>query len=237
PSSTPEHTAMEQEQEQEQEQEAIPTYAEASQPAPPLPTAADEPPAYTFLDSSQTTFSIRGTFIHTVSGPCYQLSSPLDQRGPDFRIRRLRAKEVSQIGVTPVAFASTSVLYEVNVPPLLVNEFHIRGFTRTCLPGMLEMKWRLGKWHVSQVARYGAKGKEILSLKVGGWGSAKLARRKEEGRSEWKDAGGRVLATEKLQSLEDGSVLPVVELGEGLDQTWRELLITLWATRLWIAFG
>src|SRR5205809_74424 len=112
----------------------IPTYAEANtlqppppfphahhassttlQPAPPFPSSpADAPPAYAVLDAQQTTFMIYGTFIHTPAGPAYQLSSPLDQRGVYFRIRRLSARESAQVGVTPVAFDKGATLYEVN---------------------------------------------------------------------------------------------------------------------------
>ncbi|KAF2251666.1 hypothetical protein BU26DRAFT_402252, partial [Trematosphaeria pertusa] len=203
--------------------------------------SSDSPPAYAVLDAAQTTFSIHGTFIHTPSGPAYQLSSPLDQRGPYFRIRRLRAKEVPQVGRTPIAFDKSYVLYEVNDPPLLDNEVHMRGKRRACVPGVVEMKHVLHKWRVAHVPRPGAKSREILSCKkkVGGAfsGKTKGNRKSEIEAREWKDSGGRVVATERLRIGDDGAVVPTVELSPELDQTWRELLISLWATRLWVAFG
>lgn len=100
------------------------------------------------------------------------------------------------------------------------------------------MKFRLHKWRVSHVSRPGAKPKEILSCKkVGAFGSTKLNRKRDVEGSEWKDAQGRVVATEKLEVGPDGGVVPTVELSPDLDQTWRELVLTLWSTRLWIAFG
>lgn len=240
----------------EQEQEQIPTYAEASALQPPLPppaaatlpqapSEADEPPAYAVLDSTQTTFMIYGTFIHTPNGPCYQLSSPLDQRGPYFRVRRLGAREVAQVGVAPISFDRGATLYEINDPPLLDNEYHMQGKRRSCLPGVLEMKYRSarGRWEVRHVGRSGsgAKGVEVLTSKrvgVGRFGGTKLNRKREMEVSEWKDAQGKVVATEVLKVEEgDGAVVPTIELSKELDQTWREVVLSLWAARLWVAFG
>ncbi|KAF2677405.1 hypothetical protein K458DRAFT_423896 [Lentithecium fluviatile CBS 122367] len=225
--------------------EPIPTYNEATTTTPvpppsipPQPTPTDAPPAYAVLDTTQTTFTIYNTFIHNASGPAYQLSSPLDQRGVYFRIRRLRAKEVHQASTTPLAFDKSYILYEANDPPLLDNEYHIIGKRRQCLPGVLELKFRLHKWRVVHVPRPGAKGREILACKkVGAFGSTKLNRKRELDASQWKDSQGRVFATEALKVDRDGGIVPTVELSPDLDQTWRELMLTLWATRLWVAFG
>jgi hypothetical protein len=226
------------------EDEAIPTYNEATSiispsidhPSTSIP--ADEPPAYAVLDDAQTTFSIYGTFIHNATGPAFQISSLLDQGGAYFRIRRLRAKEVQQAGNAPIAFDKTYVLYEANDPPLLDNEYHVIGKRQHCLPGVLELKFKLYKWRVTHVPRPGAKGREILSCKrVGALGSTKLSRKREVDASQWKDSQGRIVATETLKTGEDGGLVPTVELSPDLDQTWRELLLTLWATRLWVVFG
>lgn len=218
-----------------------PTYTEATANTPialnPDNSLPDDlPPDYALLDASQTTFSIHGTFIHNASGPAFQLSSPLDQRGA-FRIRRLRPREVQQANRTPLAFDKSYVLYEAVDPPLL-GEYHVLGKRRQCLPGVLELKFRLRKWRVTHVPRPGAKGREILTCKpVGALGSTKLHRKREGEASSWKDAQGRVVATEMLKCDEAGNVVPTVELNPDLDQTWRELLIMMWATRLWVAFG
>lgn len=85
--------------------ERIPTYAESNaappsstpQSAPatlPLALPTDLPPAYTPLDTNQTTFSINGPFISTPAGPAYHLSSPLYTRGSPLRLRRLTPREV-----------------------------------------------------------------------------------------------------------------------------------------------
>ncbi|KAF2792966.1 hypothetical protein K505DRAFT_245462, partial [Melanomma pulvis-pyrius CBS 109.77] len=209
---------------------------------------ADDPPAYALLDSTQTSFTIHGTFIHTPNGPCYQLSSPLDQRGPYFRVRRLGAKEAAQVGVAPISFDRGATLYEVNDPPLLDNEYHMQGKRRSCLPGVLEIKYRSarGRWEVRHVARSGsgARGVEVLTRKcVGGggrFGGKGLDRRRERGVSEWKDAQGRVVATEVVKGGEgegEGVLVPTIELSGELDQTWREVVLCLWAARLWVAFG
>jgi hypothetical protein len=246
--------------------EPIPTYAEANafQPSPglppqfttapdpsqqslsaPSPHILDEPPAYAVLDSTQTTFMIYGTFIHTANGPCYQLSSPLDQRGPYFRIRRLSAKDVSHLvsGSTPVSFDKEATLYEVNDPPLLSNEYHMQGKRRSCLPGVLELRYKIsrGRWEVRHVpkAGSGAKGTEILTSKRDGsrFGSTKLNRKTELEESQWKDATGTVVATEKLEEEEGGTLVPTLELSKDLGQQSRELVLSLWAARLWVAFG
>lgn len=238
--------------------ERIPTYAESSatqiqpsllpqhppQPsntrvAPSLDAVEDAPPDYTALDANQTTFMIYGTFIHTPAGPAYQLSSFLDIRGSPFRIRRLRPKEVTQVGVTPLSFDKTYTLYEIHDLPLVDSEYHVKGKRASTMPGVLELKFKLGKWRVVHVPRSGMKGKEILSMKkVGGFGLRTTLNRKHEAEaSEWKDAQGRVMATEVLKKLDDGGVVPVIELCKDLDQTMRELLLTVWAARLWVAFG
>ncbi|PSN72153.1 hypothetical protein BS50DRAFT_569695 [Corynespora cassiicola Philippines] len=236
--------------------EPIPSYTEAGnltapqppdagvplrQPSPaPSTGGPDEPPAYALIDENQTSFMILGTFIHTPAGPAYQLSSPLDQRTPAFCIRRLRAREVSQVGAAPIAFDKSYMMYETTDPPLLGHQYHMFGKRRTCFGGVIEMKFGMSKWHIRHVPRPGAKPVEILTCKkVGAFGSVKLDRKKEVESSQWKDSKGRVVATEVLKDVEDGqgSVVPTLELSKDLDQTWRELLLSLWASRLWIAFG
>ncbi|KAF2014637.1 hypothetical protein BU24DRAFT_423544 [Aaosphaeria arxii CBS 175.79] len=210
------------------------------------PGAADEEiaglPGYSILDHTQTSFSIHGTFIHSPTGPVYQLSSPLDGRRTPFRIRRLRPKEITQMmspAAQPLHFDASNILYEVTAPPLL-EEYHIFGKRRSCFPGVLELKYSMNKWRVKHVPRIGAKPKEILASKRVGFSpfsSGRLDRKKEEESSEWKDAQGRVLATEVLRKLGDGGVVPSIELIPDLDQTWREVVLTVWAARLWVAFG
>ncbi|KAF2867365.1 hypothetical protein BDV95DRAFT_502717 [Massariosphaeria phaeospora] len=224
----------------------IPSYAETStpqntnphtEPSPLVPE--DEPPTYAVLDENQTTFMILGTFIHTPAGPVYQISSPLDQRGPFFRLRRLSAKEVAQVGTTPLSFDRSAVLYETNNYPLLDNEYHLMGKRRHCFPGVVELKFGMSKWHVRHVPTPGAKAQEIITCKkTGALFGVKVDRRKGEVEGfEWKDMQGKVLATEALRVVEEGQVIPTVELSRDLNQKWRELLISLWATRLWVAYG
>ncbi|KAF2646486.1 hypothetical protein P280DRAFT_464703 [Massarina eburnea CBS 473.64] len=248
-------------------EDPIPTYTEATatsaSPAylPPIPTIqssyaalqpalpVDEPPAYAVLDAAQTTFSLHGTFVHTSNGPAYQISSPLTTRGPYLRIRRLRRKELQRH--TPIAFDKENILYEVNDPPLLDSEWHVMGKRRGCLPGVLMMKWRAfpgrGKWRVRQVLRPGDSGEEILCCKL-----AKVPRSSKSPSSPlspnagspaqlhmctWTTRAKEVIATETLRVNDDGTMVPVLELKDGLEQKWRELLITVWLTRLWVAIG
>lgn len=229
--------------------ESIPTYAEAitvptssssvAPPRAPVPQApADEPPAYALLDEAQTTFSIHGTFIHNATGPVYQLSSPLDSRGGFFRIRRLRAREVQQAGSTPIAFDKSYILYEASNYPLLYNEYHIIGKRRQCFPGVLELLLKRNKWRVTHVPRSGAKGTEILTCKKGGaLGSSRINWKKEVEPSQWNDMRGDLVATEMLKAGAGGEWVPTIELCADLDQTWREMMIMMWATRLWVALG
>jgi hypothetical protein len=72
--------------------------------------------------------------------------------------------------------------------------------------------------------------------KTGGLKKRILGRRNEMEPSEWKDVQGRVLATEVLR-LEGGKMLPTIELAKDLNEMWRELLLTLWVSRLWAGFG
>lgn len=242
----------------------IPSYEEAARYAPPpgpppsqssrAPPATDPPsrtlpanptpppelpPAYAVVDEKATSFTIYGTFIHTPSGPAYQLSSLLDARINRLHIRRLRAEEVSRLqdGAHNIPFDPSSALYEMRDPPFMMNEYYIRGKSATTLPGMLQLRLGLRRWHVRHMPSEGARPVELMTCgKRGGFGRVIKERRNEMEPSEWKDAGGSVLATEVLQ-MQNGGKMPTIELREGIDQSCRELLLALWVTRLWAAFG
>ncbi|KAF2650466.1 hypothetical protein K491DRAFT_566563, partial [Lophiostoma macrostomum CBS 122681] len=226
----------------------------------------DLPPPYTPHDTSQTTYTIHSTFIHTPLGPAYQLSSPLSTRGSPFRLRRLAPREVERAlaGSTPIAFAKEDTLYEMFEPPLLGHayecEVQIRGKRARCLPGVLVLRGgaRGAGWRVVQ--RVGGGEREIMRMSMRSrskrghmLGRTRHLRRRrktdgeggegedegEEG-SQWKDSAGRVLATEHMQARsqqDGGGVVPVIELSKELDQTWREAVLSVWVARLWWAFG
>ena len=197
------------------------------------------PPAYAVVDEKATTFNIYGTFIYTPNGPAYQLSSLLDARIARLRIRRLHAEEVAiiQSGASHIPFDDSGVLYEAHDPPFRVNEYYIHGKESNCLPGVLQLRFGVKRWHVRHIARQGDTANDILSCGKRGTLSRALKQRKNEMEpSEWKDSEGYVLATEVLR-MENGGKLPTIELKKDLDQTCRELLLALWVTRLWAAFG
>ncbi|KAF1951325.1 hypothetical protein CC80DRAFT_454316, partial [Byssothecium circinans] len=244
--------------------EAIPTYSEAtstsppppppSHSAPPSPRSTTLPPAYAVLDATQTTFSLHGTFIHTPSTPAYQISSPLTTHGPYFRIRRLQRTELQAFqsqsvnpspnpSSSPIVFDKESILYEVNDPPLLDNEWHIIGKRRGCVRGVLVLKWRRGKWRVLQVLERGGKGVEIVSFKPSPSPSPSSLSSSSKTQPEppppytYYSAAKDVLASESFHVRGDGSVVPKLEVRQGLEGQWREMLITVWVTRLWVACG
>jgi hypothetical protein len=223
------------------------TYAPPTGPPPSsiLPSLPDVdappelPPAYNVVDEKAITFTIYGTFIHTPSGPAYQLSSLLDARINKLRIRRLRAEEVTslQSGAPTVPFDNTTTLYEAHDPPFLVNEFYITSKNRSCLPGVLQLRFGLRRWHVKHMPTQGARANEIMTCGKRGGFSRKVKQRKNEMEpSEWKDSEGTVVATEVLR-MGDGGKMPTIELREDLDQVCRELILALWVSRLWAAFG
>ncbi|KAF1850266.1 uncharacterized protein K460DRAFT_372581 [Cucurbitaria berberidis CBS 394.84] len=207
-----------------------------SQPqTPPI----ELPPAYAVVDEKATNYTIYGTFIHTPSGPAYQLSSLLDACISRLCIRRLRAEEVTRLqnGAPNVAFDNSSVLYEAHDPPDLLNEYYISGKQSSCLPGVLQMRFGLRRWHVQHLPDKWAKANNLMTCgKRGTFSRVLKERRNEMEPSEWKDSEGHVLATEVLKIV-DGGKMPTIELREGLDQTCRELLLALWVTRLWAALG
>jgi hypothetical protein len=225
----------------------IPTYAPPSGPPPStIPASLPDieappelPPAYAVVDEKATTFTIYGTFLHTPSGPAYQLSSLLDARINKLRLRRLRAEEVTglQAGAPTVPFDNTTVLYEAHDPPFLVNEFYVTSKTSRGLPGMLQLRFGLRRWHVKHMPVPGGKANEIMTCgKRGGFGRKVRERRNEMEPSEWKDSEGTVVATEVLQ-IANGGKMPTITLREDLDQVCRELILALWVSRLWAAFG
>jgi hypothetical protein len=226
----------------------IPSYEAAIGLAPPvIPTIApedvpivDELPDYTPIDENQTTFMIYGTFIHTPNGPAYHLSSLLDARIAKLRIRRLRAEDISLIeaGRTRnVSFDTPTTLYEAHDPPFLQNEYYIESKTNSGWAGALQLRFGFRHWHVRQVMEQGITPQAFLTCgKVGALKKRILERRNEMEPSVWKDAQGRVLATEVLK-LEGGKMLPTIELSKELNQMWRELMLALWVSRLWAGFG
>jgi hypothetical protein len=230
------------------EEAPIPSYEAATSIAPlALPptvphdvAVADELPDYTVVDENQTSFMIYGTFIHTPNGPAYHLSSLLDAHIAKLRIRRLRAEDVALIeaGRTRnVSFDDSTTLYEAYDPPFLQNEYFVQSKTSGGWPGVLQLRFGFRHWHIRQVMQQGVVPRAMLTCgKVGGLKKRILERRNEMEPSVWKDTEGRVLATEVLK-LEGGKMLPTIELSKELDQTWRELMLALWVSRLWAGFG
>ncbi|KAH7090170.1 hypothetical protein FB567DRAFT_519251 [Paraphoma chrysanthemicola] len=226
----------------------IPSYEAATTVAPPITAPAilqdvglvDELPDYTPVDSNQTTFMIYGTFIHTPNGPAYHLSSLLDAHISKLRIRRLKAEDIALIEagrVRNVSFDYASTLYEAHDPPFLENEYYIQSKAAGGWPGALQLRFGFKRWHVRQMMPQGVVPAPMLTCgKTGGLKNKIIERRNETEPSEWKDTQGRVLATEVLR-LEEGKMLPTIELSKELDQTWRELLLALWVSRLWAGFG
>ena len=205
-------------------------------PASPPP---ELPPAYATVDEKATTFTIYGTFIHTPNAPAYQLSSLLDARINKLRIRRLKAEEITflQSGAPTVAFDSSSVLYEAHDPPFLINEYYIQGKAGSTLPGALQLRFGLRRWHVVHMPTQGSRPNEIMTCgKPGGFTKALKQRKNELEPSQWKDSEGHVVATEVLK-MGPGGKMPTIELRHDLDQTCRELILALWVARLWAAFG
>ncbi|OAL52497.1 hypothetical protein IQ07DRAFT_482696, partial [Pyrenochaeta sp. DS3sAY3a] len=196
------------------------------------------PPAYAVVDDKATTYTIYGTFIHTPSGPAYQLSSLLDAVISRIRIRRLRGEEVSRLqdGAMNIPFDNASTLYEAHDPPFTVNEYYLQGKQSSCLPGVLQLRFGLKRWHVRHMMAGARVGDLMTCGKPGGLGRALKERRNEMQPSEWKDSEGAVIAVEVLKMAEGGK-MPTIELREHLDQTTRELVLALWVTRLWAAFG
>jgi len=231
----------------------IPSYEAAIGVAPPVaaPPAiatnihpninlADELPDYTPVDSNQTSFMIYGTFIHNPNGPSYHLSSLLDAHISKLRLRRLKAEDIALIeaGRTRnVAFDGSTTLYEAHDPPFLQNEYYIQSKTTNGWPGTLQLRFGFSRWHIRQVMQQGVTPQPLLTCgKIGGLKKRIVQRHNEMESSEWKDTEGRVLATDVLK-LEGGKMLPTIELSKDLNETWRELMLTLWVARLWAGFG
>ncbi|EUC45944.1 hypothetical protein COCMIDRAFT_4885 [Bipolaris oryzae ATCC 44560] len=214
------------------ESEATPTIASTSLP-PELP------PAYAVVDEKATTFTIYGTFIHTPNAPAYQLSSLLDTSINRLGMRRLRAEEVTmlQAGAPNVPFTSNGLLYEAHDPPFLINEYYVQGKSARALPGSLLVRFGLRRWHVAHMPTQGSRPIEIMTCgKLGGFTKAIKQRKNEMEPSQWKDSEGHVVATEVMK-MGYGGKMPTIELRSDLDQTCRELILALWVTRLWAAFG
>jgi hypothetical protein len=236
----------------------VPSYAEANGLAPsvaipnatprtevaPLP-AADELPGYDTIDPKNTTFHLYSTFIHTPNGAAYQLSSPLDSSNSPLRLRRLRAAEIPLAHNLPIHFDRSQTLYEVQDPPFRENEYYMVGQKPHCYGGVLQLTFGWKTWHIRHIPGPNSVPREILTCKKvsasgGLFGKGKSKAPVVMGNLtdpfEWKDMNGRLLATEGLQVMPDGGIVPTVHLSEDLDTMWRELMISFWVARLWATF-
>ncbi|KAL6709835.1 hypothetical protein ACN47E_000620 [Coniothyrium glycines] len=218
-----------------------PSSTPSSGPPPSLdPPPADLPPSYAVVDDIATRFTIYGTFIHTPTGPAYQISSFLDACMSKIRIRKLRAEEVAQLqaGAHTISFDDSSTIYEAHDPPFLTNEYFITGRSSKTLPGTLHLRFGLRRWHVLHIPSEGARPAEIMTCgKAGGFSRAIKQRRNETEPSLWKDSEGAIIATEVLKLDQWGKRMPTFEMKEGLDEICREMLLALWVSRLWASLG
>ncbi|CAN9289665.1 unnamed protein product [Alternaria alternata] len=185
-------------------------------PATPPP---ELPPAYAVVDEKATTFTIYGTF------------NPYPERAclPDILPPRRTHQQASHTKV--------AVLYEAHDPPFVINEYYIQGRAGSTLPGALQLRFGLRRWHVVHMPTQGSRPIEIMTCgKPGGFTKALKQRKNELEPSQWKDSEGHVIATEVLK-MGPGGKMPTIELRDDLDQTCRELVLALWVSRLWAAFG
>jgi len=197
------------------------------------------PPAYAVVDEKATTFTIYGTMIHTPNAPAYQLSSFLDSQVDTLKLRRLRAEEVTllQSGAHTLPFDHRSALYKAHDPPFLSNDYYVEGQHRSTLPGLLHMSFGIRRWHVAHIPIQNGRPVALMTCgKSGGLKKTIKHRKNEMEPSVWKDNDGNVMATEIMKVCHGGK-MPTIELRPDLDQTCRELILALWVSRLWIAFG
>lgn len=186
----------------------------------------DLPPPYTYLDENPKSFTIRGTFIWSPSGPCYQLSSTLDQRGLALFLRKLTAREVKR-ATNPTAsalpFDKLTVLYEITCQ-ILGSALEIHGRRRGTIPGLVTMKSGFRTWHIAKHSPGPRDSKqELLSRKLGG------------DNQHWKDSRGDTIAKESMVAPDTSTAFASLELTKDLTVEMREFLITCWVARLWNA--
>ncbi|KAJ4408499.1 hypothetical protein N0V91_003150 [Didymella pomorum] len=220
-----------------------PTNAPRSEVA--SPPAADELPGYDTIDPKNTEFLLYSTFIHTPTGPVYQLSSPLDSYNSPLRIRRLRASELQLAHEVPLHFDRNQTIYEISDPPFRENEYYMMGRKPHCYGGTLQLTFGWKTWHIRHIAGPNSMMQEIMTCRkvsAGGGlfskGKSKSGAVERDGLTEpfeWRNTAGKLLATEGLQLLPSG-VVPTVRLSEDLDSMWRELMISFWMARLWATF-
>ncbi|KAF2201167.1 hypothetical protein GQ43DRAFT_440855 [Delitschia confertaspora ATCC 74209] len=197
------------------------------------------PPSYTPIDPRETTFTILGTFIHTNSGPAYQLSRALNQRHYNLFIRRLRPKEQQKALHTPLPFDYDAVLYEVIAGSSIISEESvIKGHRKSCLPGTLTLKGTERKTWFELSSAPNTPSRSVLRAGAVGLGARKVLKKRGGGEtSEWKDAQGKVVAKEILRDAKDGGIVPVLEVEGGVDSMWREAIVACWVARLWNAYA
>jgi hypothetical protein len=221
-------------------EDPIPAYASYAPPLghPPAEpqtaaeTVTDLPPSYTPIDPLQTTFTIIGSFIHTSTGPAYQLSRALDQRHYNLFLRRLRPKEQQTALSTPLPFDYDAVLYEI------IAGSTIKGHRKSCLSGTLTLNKAGRTTIIERIERPNEKGKTILTVGGGSFGVRKVLRKRGGGDwPEWKDMSGKVVAREVLRDAKDGTLVPVLEVEADLEHAWKEAILACWTAKLWTWFS
>lgn len=209
------------------------------------PPAADELPGYDTIDPKNTEFLLYSTYVHTPTGPVYQLSSPLDSFNSPLRIRRLRASELQLAHEVPLPFDLNQTIYEISDPPFRENEYYMIGKKPHCYGGTLQITFGWKTWHIRHIAGPHSVAREIMTCRKVSAGGGLFGKSKSKSGVverdgltepfEWKDTAGRLLATEGLQLMPSG-IVPTIRLSEDLDSMWRELMISFWMARLWATF-
>jgi len=223
--------------------ELVPAYGSHAAPKSPTnndPTNNDNndtsetdlPPSYTRIDLNQTTFTVLGTFIHTPSGPAYQLSRALDQRHYNMFLRRLRPKEQPKALNTPLAFDYDAVLYEI------IGGSTVKGHRGSCLPGILSIKVEGKTTYIERAPKANEKGLNILKITGGGFGMRRVLSKNSGGDwAEWKNTSDNVVAREIMRDAKNGCLVPTLEIDKDLDLAWREAILACWVAKLWAWFA
>jgi hypothetical protein len=166
-------------------------------PSAATPTVPQGAPDNTFLYYNQTTFMIRSTFIHTLNGPVYHLSSLLYHPNPKLRIRRLKTQDLVLIQsglMRNVTFDKSTTLYKSLCRK---NTCYVESKMNDGWPGTVRLHSGFRWWHVRPELQQGVTPATGLRCgRKGSWEKQILRRSNEMEPSEWKDAQGNVLATD-----------------------------------------
>ncbi len=188
--------------------------------------------------SGPLSLTMDGQLIYPTTPPAtalYQTSRTLDMPGSSVSISRLGPHKFNKPSMLSAGatspqklegFDSDKAIYEIIRTPLVLTKLELKGKRRSTLPGSIKMErglWSWKTWHEH-------KGSRTLLFRA----TPNTSTKKGLG-LRWMDAGGQVLAMERLEIDGDRSSRPIMAFEKDLEPATQDLLVACWCAKVWAA--